>query len=705
MTKEQVYEIFDQDGLLCNGLDSFEFREGQLNMALDVLECYEGNLIGAIEAGTGIGKSFAYLVPALFYAAEAIKAGNKDRTVVATSTINLQRQLLEKDIPTLFTVLGFDCPVAIAVGRGNYICLRRLAGEVEGNALFKDDGVSDISRLHRFANETETGLRSDFNGRLDPLIWSSVCSDSDLCMGGKCPFFSRCFFFKAKKKLGDASIIICNHHLLFVDSHSRYEEDIDYSDDAVLPAFRHLVVDEAHNMERHATDLFTSTFSSYSLMRQISYIYDRKASKGAGYGRMLDDLLQFSINRSLYEDILSLYDNLRMQADTLNLMTIGILDLNKMAHLLFTTANAQKVLGQIGEVARNVVSKGQEFVSKLSDFAGSIKSNDEIVRTKCDDMVVHISRIADMIELLRSFIECRDWSKGIYYLDIEKHAKVRYVTFNNAPLEVSDILAKALFGKLDSVVCTSATLDLNDGFGYWNSGVGLPLEGKGYLRKVYSSPFDYRNRLMLLTPSDPPVFTKETEQQYADYICETVYQAVASSGGGALVLFTSFKLMEYAYASLAPRFAALGISSFKQGDGDRYSLLEQFKTDTDSTLFATDSFWEGVDAPGDTLRLVIITKLPFRMPDDPIYRARIDKMEADGKSGFFGLLLPDATMRLKQGYGRLMRHTSDRGIVLILDSRIVTKGYGQLMLHSLPESYHPATETSTIGEKIESFLY
>ena len=171
------------------------------------------------------------------------------------------------------------------------------------------------------------------------------------------------------------------------------------------------------------------------------------------------------------------------------------------------------------------------------------------------------------------------------------------------------------------------------------------------------------------------------------------------------MLFTSFKLMEYAYTALAPRFAALGISSFKQGDGDRYSLLEQFKTDTDSTLFATDSFWEGVDAPGDTLRLVIITKLPFRMPDDPIYRARIDKMEADGKSGFFGLLLPDATMRLKQGYGRLMRHTSDRGIVLILDSRIVTKGYGQLMLHSLPESYHPATETSTIGEKIESFLY
>ena len=210
---------------------------------------------------------------------------------------------------------------------------------------------------------------------------------------------------------------------------------------------------------------------------------------------------------------------------------------------------------------------------------------------------------------------------------------------------------------------------------------------------------------MLLTPSDPPVFTRETEDEYANYICETVYNAVSSSGGGSLVLFTNVKLMDYAYSMLTPRFSVLGISCLKQGDGDRYSLLEQFKADTDSVLFATDSFWEGVDAPGDTLRLVIITKLPFRMPDDPIYKARINKLESEGKSGFFCLLLPDATMRLKQGFGRLMRHTTDRGIVLILDSRIVCKGYGQLMLHSLPESYHPATETATIGEKIENFLY
>ena len=210
---------------------------------------------------------------------------------------------------------------------------------------------------------------------------------------------------------------------------------------------------------------------------------------------------------------------------------------------------------------------------------------------------------------------------------------------------------------------------------------------------------------MLLTPFDTPTFSKDNEQQYADFTTETVYDAVASSGGGSLVLFTSFKLMEYVYERLKTRFTVLGLTSLKQGDADRYALLEQFKEDTDSVLFATDSFWEGVDAPGNTLRLVIITKLPFRMPDDPIYRARYAKLEEDGKSGFYCLSLPDATMRLKQGYGRLMRHTTDKGIVLILDSRIVSKNYGSLMLRSLPESYHPETETKSLGQKIESFLF
>ena len=700
MTAEQIYRIFDHDGLLSSKIDSFEFREGQLLMALDVLSCYERNAVAAIEAGTGIGKSFAYLVPALYYAFD----DESDRTVIATSTINLQKQLLEKDLPTLFRALGKDCRIAIAVGRNNYLCLRRLAELVRDNELYAYDGVSEVSKLNSFAAETENGLRTEVPGRLDYQVWSSVCSDSDFCQGGKCSYFNECFYFKAKKKLADASIIICNHHLLFVDSNTRYENSIGYDEDAILPPFRHLVVDEAHNMERHATDLFTSTYSSYSLRRQMDHIYDNRGIKGIGSGRILDDLLPFCTDRNLYQEILDFYVLVRAKADTLNMAVLNLLDYNKLAHLLCTKKNMARIIAEIGPAAQEVVDNGGRLLARLNSFASKLDIDDS-QKFRADELLVHINRISDIIGLLGTFMDLPKWNDDIHYLDIEQHAGNRYVTFNIAPLEVSDVLADALFRKLDSVICTSATMDLHDDFGYWCSGVGLPVQGKPFIHKVYDSPFDYRSRLMLLTPYDTPTFTRENEEEYAAFTCETVYNAVSSSGGGALVLFTSFRLMDYVYERLKPRFAVMGLNTLRQGDADRYALLEQFKEDTDSVLFATDSFWEGVDAPGNTLRMVIITKLPFRMPDDPIYKARYAKLEEDGKSGFYSLSLPDATMRLKQGYGRLMRHTTDKGIVLILDSRIVSKGYGAMMLRSLPESYHPETETKTLGQKIEGFLF
>ena len=699
MKDEQIFRIFDQDGLL-SSMEKFEFREGQLLMARDVLSCYQNNAIAAIEAGTGIGKSFAYLVPALYYAFD----DPDDRTVIATSTINLQKQLMEKDLPALFKVLGKECPVALAVGRNNYLCLRRLAELVRDNELYAYDGVSEISKLNAFAAETETGLRTEYKGRLDFQLWTSVCSDSDFCMGGKCPYFAECFYFKAKKKLSEASVIICNHHLLFVDSNTRLENSIDYSDDAVLPPFRHLVIDEAHNIERHATDLFTTTYSSYALKRQMDYVYDNRGLRGNGTGRILDDLLPFCPDKNLYQEILDFYALVTAKATTLNMAVLNLLEYNNLAHLLITKKNMARLAQEIGEAAKDVTDNGGRLVAKLSAFSTKVIA-DESRQSRVDELNVHVSRILDVIDRLSAFMDVDHWDDSVHYLDIEQHGANKYVTFNIAPLEVADVLSEALFKKLDSVICTSATLDLHDDFVYWSTAVGLPVEGKPFIRKVYESPFDYKRRLMLLTPYDTPTFSRENEAEYADFTCETVWQAVSSSGGGALMLFTSFRLLEYVFERLKPRFSVIGINTMKQGEMDRYALLESFKGDKDSVLFATDSFWEGVDAPGDTLRMVVITKLPFRMPDDPIYKARYSKLEEEGKSGFYCLSLPDATMRLKQGYGRLMRHTTDKGIVLILDSRIVSKPYGAMMLRSLPESYHPETETRSLGEKIEGFLF
>ena len=703
MTDQQIYEIFDQDGVLCNGLDNYEFRDGQLKMALDVLYCYKNNCVGAIEAGTGIGKSFAYLVPAILQTSD--KPSAKERTVVATSTINLQRQLMDKDIPTLLKLLDVDCKVAFAVGRAHYICLRRLASEVEAIALFKEVSNSELAQLNRFANESETGLREDFMGHIDSTIWSAVCSDSDFCIGGKCPYYKDCFYFKAKKKLAEASLIVCNHHLLFVDSHSRYTEGISYEDDAVLPGFEHLIIDEAHNIESTATDLFTNCFSSYDLMRQLSYIQDRKASRNVGYGKLLDDLLPFCTDRSLYEQILSAYDLLKERSETMNLIFTDILNAINSNTILLDNTNAPRLFEKSGPVANQVVEAGEALVSKLADFYLKIKPDNEAIETKTEDLKVHISRIADQISFLKSFIERKDWKDGICYLELVKHAKAKYVYFNEAPLEVASVLQDALFRPIASVVCTSATLDLNDNFRYWCSNVGLPAPGKEFLRKVYASPFDYKNRLLLLTPYDTPIFTRDKEDEYVNFLIATIRPAIESSGGGALVLFTSFKQLESVYQSLSPMLARLGINCLKQGDFERHVLLERFKTDTDSVLFATDSFWEGVDAPGQTLRMVIITKLPFKTPDDPIFKARSNMLEEKGISSFASLSLPVATMKLKQGFGRLMRHTTDKGIVLILDSRIVKKNYGLAMVKALPESYHPETQVESLGTKIEGFLY
>jgi ATP-dependent DNA helicase DinG len=720
VNEQQIYEIFDQDGLLCNSLDSYEFREGQLKMALDVLHCYEKSCVGAIEAGTGIGKSFAYLVPAILHTLDARKQvlGKKseeeepkgkvsaeERTVIATSTVNLQRQLMDKDIPTLLNILGVDCSVAFAVGRGHYICLRRLASEVESNALFQDDLSSEIMMLNRYANDSDTGLREDFPGHVDGGVWNSICSDSDLCISGKCPFYNKCFYVKAKRKLMDSSIIVCNHHLLFVDSHARYMDEIEYKDDAVLPGFKHLVIDEAHNIERTATDLFTNSFSSYDLLRQLNYIQDRKSSRNAGYGHLLDDLLPFCTERKLYEEILSGYDLLKERCETMNLIFTDLLNNKKDVQLLLDDATAKAVFQQGGEVANQVVTSGEQLTAKLVDFYLKIKSTDEAVLTKADDLKVHISRIVDLISFFKDFLQCKDWNDGIHYLELQKVGKGKYVFFNRAPLEVATTLQEALFRPISSVVCTSATLNLNDDFAYWCSDIGLPVEGKEFVRRVYSSPFDYKNRLMLLTPYDTPIFSPQKDDEYVKFLIENTRSAISSSGGGALVLFTSFRHLEAVYNSVAPSLMALGITVYKQGDFERHVLLNKFKADIDSVLFATDSFWEGVDAPGDTLRLVIITKLPFIMPDDPIFKARSRVLEEKGINPFYTMSLPHATMKLKQGFGRLMRHTTDRGIVLILDARIIKKNYGPSMLRALPESYYPETDMASLGTKIESFLY
>ncbi len=697
MTQEDIYGVFDEGGALAKGLGGYEFREGQLSMALKVLEAYEEDAILAVEAGTGIGKSFAYLVPALLNAIER----PYERTVIATSTINLQKQLFDKDIPILFKLLGKECKVSLALGRGNYLCVRRFVDKREDSSLLAQDPESDLGRLTSWARETKSGRRGDYPFRLPPEFWSDINCDGDLCMGAKCPYVKECFYQKAKKESKEAKIIITNHHLLFSDAAYRYENDAGYDEDGILPSFSRLVIDEAHNMEENATSYFTETYDPKEIKRQTSIIL-RHSGKNPS---LIEALAPFCTIVSLADRILDDIVHIQGAVDTLDQYLIQLFSKTDFQPCLVTIEHRHR-LETFAQLARTIYETTGRFASKVEQFVERNNAGEEL-DAKLHELSVHSKRIEAYGEVLRSFCDFDKWNSDIHWFNPEMGPdKSRRIQVRITPLVIAPLLVDAVFKKLGSVVCTSATLSLHDQFRYWGSRVGLPYDAKRpFLSGTYPSPFDYKHRLLLLTPSDAPPFDPSNVGSYVDYISRTVLGSVRSSEGGALVLFTSYAMLKAVRKRIGPELEKDGMRLFCQGDADRFTLLRNFVSDRDASLMATSSFWEGVDAPGETLRLVVIVKLPFQVPSDPVFKARCDAIDKAGGSGFLQIGLPETTMKLKQGFGRLLRSKEDRGVVLILDGRVMHKSYGLLMLRSLPESFHPDSTSDSVCDLIENFLY
>ncbi|MBG0766832.1 ATP-dependent DNA helicase [Sphaerochaeta halotolerans] len=697
MTKHDIYHIFDKDGLLEQNFPSYEYREGQLNMADLVRESFERNAIAAIEAGTGIGKSFAYLAVALYSAMQS----PDERTVIATSTINLQKQLYEKDIPMLFKFLGLSCKIALAVGRGNYLCINRYMQAKADSGLLAQDPANELYQIGQWIKESETGLFADFPGRLSGELKGEICSDGDLCQNHACAYFRDCFYFKAKAKAKDAKIIISNHHLLFTDAQSRFISNVGYEEEMILPPFNRLIIDEAHNIESNATEYFTEVYDSQQLLRQISKIQRSGRFRGKS---LLEQLGEYSTEADIIDriqdDILLLTQNV----GTLDQYLLGVFQKNDYQPVLIK-AEHQGRLQQFVEAATSVSQASGRLAAKINTFLEQNKAPQEL-ESKINELKVRGTRIAMMSEVLTKFCNFTLWKDEVHWFNAESYGTHRQVQVCITPLSIAPLLVEAVFKKLDTVVCTSATLDLNDEFAFWSTRVGLPYdEERPFLKGAFSSPFDYRNQLLLLTPSDAPLYSKDREAAYEEYLAQTIMSSVLSAGGGVLVLFTSYSMLKKVHQQLSETFEKEGLTLLCQGEYDRYTLLNRFISEQDSVLFATSSFWEGVDAPGETLRMVIIVKLPFTVPSDPVFKARCEAIDANGGSGFYQLALQSATMKLKQGFGRLLRSACDRGVVIILDSRVVSKNYGMYMIRSLPESYHPESETTGLSDKVENFLY
>lgn len=682
-------------GALSRVYPLYEERASQVDMLRLVCRAFNGDEICAAEAGTGVGKSLAYLLPAVAWAAL-----NGERVVISTNTINLQQQLVEKDIPLAKKVLGQDPKVVLVKGRRNYLCLHRLNEALDELGLF-DERDPELLAIREWARTTETGSRTDLSFYPAEETWSKVCSEADACLGLRCSHREGCFVLKARREAASAKILIANHHLLFADLAFRMAGS-GFDDPAVLPPFRRLIFDEAHNIEKAASSFFSQGFSRFMVLRFLGRLLRRRRGKATGHFPALARGLG---RTALAKKIPELIDAVQLRAEELDDAGLGLLgeesalllDAGVMPDFRESVGSA---LGNLSFAIRELAEAFDELFEKLD--AHDAAKGEKGTASRPDlvwDCRVQLSRLSGIADVCDRFRTEEVGSNDIFWIESLRggrdapEGKERTVRLVITPLDIGPLMREAVYEPIKTVVFTSATLTVAGSFTFWAGRIGLSGSvGREPLFHSFPSPFNYPEHVLLGVPTDAPA---PDSREHKEFLARFIAKALLKSHGAGLVLFTSYSLLRDVHAATQSELGRAGIRILRQGDEDRARLLDAFRAERSSVLFATDSFWEGVDAPGETLQVVILCRLPFRVPSEPVLKARMAAIEERGGNPFAELSLPDAVVRMRQGFGRLMRRNDDTGVVLILDSRIVTKKYGAVFLESLPRtmrSIAPATE-------------
>jgi len=581
-------------------------------------------------------------------------------------------------------------------GRGNYICLRRLDDFILEPTL--DSNGDDLRLISEWAETTKTGARSELTFMPSESVWGNVCSEADLCLASHCPWRERCFVLALRREANNASIIVVNHHLLFADLAARFQ-GAGYESAVILPAFSRLVIDEAHTVENAATSFFSSEFGRTGIFRQLGRLYHKRRGSSRGLLVKLCNMLPSS--EDPLDGMAEALEKIRSCAEELDDSALQLCGMEGIFRLSSSSDETflNKTLFPLFKALRREILAFVNIAKKYLDSLDDEQSADPVVW----EIKTIIRRLENAAEICEAFCKYKKHENDVFWIERRSFSREPWAVFTRTPLDLAPKLRDSVFSPNKTVVCVSATLAINDDFSYWAGRCGIySAEDRLVLSGCFPSPFPYSSAVLLASPSDAPL---PDEDGYQDFVNEAACRLAAVAGGSALVLFTSYQSLSSAHNAAKNELAGLGIRALKQGDDDRSRLLQDFLSDTNSCLFATASFWEGVDAPGDTLRLVIICRLPFHTPGDPILEARREKIRDSGGKPFLELSLPQAVMKFKQGFGRLMRRSADHGVVVVLDGRLVKKNYGQLFLHSLPETRTNFYELNSILRDMENFLF
>jgi ATP-dependent DNA helicase DinG len=698
---DDLAAVISPGGSLAARHPGFEDRPGQREMLREVAERFNQGGIAIVEAGTGTGKSLAYLLPAARWAQE-----NGGRTVVSTNTINLQEQLVGKDLPLVRDLLG-DVRWTLVKGRGNYVSIRRAQLAVQGQrSLFEDDRSEELASLLEWIESTDDGSLSDLPFSPSDDTWEEVRSDPDMCLRAKCPHFQQCFYQKARRRAASAELLVVNHHLLFTDLSVRRATQ-NYTDAAVLPAYQRVILDEAHNLEDAATAHLGVEVTRRGLYRALSRL-DRK---GRGILSAVHDEVR---DTPAGPDLRVRMENQVRPAHARALASVEAL----LEHLEpFVGFGA---LASAGSSPRSAVRLGPSGIGEPADdpligeaLARAVAALDELerevaeLRARLELDTVLAERLQGRILDLRS-IERRlasavhalrlvlapgeDAAAWVRWLDHRGRGRQANLVLAAAPIELGGVLRESLFTRVESAVLTSATLSTRKRFDFLRGRLGLHAEAMRdaeqeveITERILLSPFDFATQTLLGVPTDLPA-AEAGEPAFHDATADVVQGLAEVSGGGIFVLFTSHSALRRVAELMRAAGADRRWPLYVHGEDDRSRLLERFVHARDGILLGTASFWEGVDVPGDPLRGLVIQKLPFRVPTEPVTAARMEAIEARGGDAFQSFMLPHAALRLKQGFGRLIRSRADRGAVLVLDDRLVTRKYGRYLRDSIPET-------------------